>query len=341
MSDAVVRYEPSAPVKSAKTLKDLLSRPDVQNSIMEIIPKHLTPERLIKTVLMAASRQPKLLDCTGASLLKCAMTSAELGLDCSGTLGRAYLVPYSREATFIVGYLGLADLARRSGEIESLDAQVVYKQDKFTLTRGLETIFIHEEDLFGDKLDADIVGAYFVAKFKDGGHHIEWMTRKQIDAIRSRSKAGNNGPWVTDYAAMCRKTVLRRGVKFCPLSIESQNMIAKAEEDEFVERPAVRTVERGSISLEDLSPVQTKEADDPPIDVAPSGPSVPVLWDHFLIDMKKKKLNTEGQAFALRQLADEYGTGNLNEIAEVSDPATFTLYLQRLTTLLSSEGYLK
>ena len=260
-SKEVVRFEASKPPGSSRALADLIARPDIQASIAQVIPKHLTPERIVKMMLMAVSRQPKLLQCTQSSLLKCAMIGAETGLDFSGTLGRAYLVPFGNEATFMPGYLGLADLARNSGEIVSIDAQVVYSQDKFTLIRGLEPVFKHEEDLFGDKLDQDIVGAYMVAIFKSGGHHVEWMTIKQIEAIRKRSKAANSGPWVTDYAAMCRKTVMRRGLKFCPISTDTQMKIAKAEEDEFIQTVG-HTVQRSTLEFSDLDAKPSLSPDD-------------------------------------------------------------------------------
>jgi len=46
------------------------------------------------------------------------------------------------------------------------------------------------------------------------------MTREDIDSVRSRSRAGQSGPWVTDYNEMAKKTVFRRLTKWIPLSAE-------------------------------------------------------------------------------------------------------------------------
>jgi hypothetical protein len=68
--------------------------------------------------------------------------AAALGLDCSGNLGSGYLVPFynnkirAMEATFIPGYRGLLDLARRSGEIEDIFAECVYESDEFDYELG-------------------------------------------------------------------------------------------------------------------------------------------------------------------------------------------------------------
>lgn len=237
---AVAKYQPSVPARDQVTLKTIMMGPAIQQALAEVVPKHLTAERIIKMVLVATSRQPKLLQCTQESILKAAMTSGELGLDCSGTLGRAYLVPFMNrkvtparmEAQFMAGYLGLMDLARRSGEIDSITAEVVYEQDVFVYEKGLEEKLVHRPDIDGEQLDKDIIGAYMISRFRPSGHHVEFMTRKQIEKVRARSKAATSGPWVTDYAAMCKKTVIRAGLKFCPLSIETQHLIAKTD-DEF------------------------------------------------------------------------------------------------------------
>lgn len=280
---AVATYNPGLPVKSQGTLKSLLNSPSIIRSFAEVAPKHLTPERIVKMVLLAASRQPKLLECSQESLLKAAMTSGELGLDCSGTLGRAYLVPFKNnktgktEAQFMAGYLGLMDLARRSGEIESITAEVIYKSDEFIYEKGLEEKLVHKPDLESDREDRDITGAYMIARFRPNGHHIEFMTRKQIEKIRARSRAAQSGPWVTDYAAMCKKTVLRAGLKFCPLSIEAQHAIAKTD-DEFsdsivtMERDQLRETngrEKWGLSVTVPEITGEQSDNDPLIDVTP------------------------------------------------------------------------
>jgi recombination protein RecT len=52
------------------------------------------------------------------------------------------------------------------------------------------------------------------------------MTRAEVDAIRARSRSRDDGPWVTDYAEMAKKTVLRRTLKLCPKSTEMKQALA-------------------------------------------------------------------------------------------------------------------
>lgn len=201
-------------------------------ALAEVAPKFLTPERIIKMALIASNRQPKLLDCTGNSILEAVIASVELGLDCSGGLGRAYLVPYGNKATFIVGYLGLMELAWRSDAIKSIQAEVVYKQDRFKYEKGLVNELTHVEDEDGEQLDEDIIGAYTICQFKSGGYHIHYMRRKQIEKIRQQF-AKTDTFWKKHYAAMCKKTVVRAASKFWPLSVESQVAISQLDDGAY------------------------------------------------------------------------------------------------------------
>jgi recombination protein RecT len=258
------------PVGSISTLQGLLDNPKIRASVAGIIPTIMDPKRLLKMVLLAANRQPKLLQCTQASLLEATMTAAALGVDCSGTLGGGYLVPYGSQATFILGYRGLIDLARRGGDVQSITAHVVYKADKFKLVQGLEEKLEHEPNLDVVHKDEDIVGAYMIARFKSGGHHVEYMNIQEIMAIKKRSKAGDSGPWKSDFSEMVRKTVVRRGCKYLPLSIDAAQAIAQADEG-LVDAWVPPVPETGSLSLEDFSE-KVHEPTKPPLETEPIEP---------------------------------------------------------------------
>lgn len=208
--------------KAKRNLEGLLNSDQFQKSLADVAPKHITKERIVKLALVAASRQPKLFECTPQSFLQSVMKSAELGLDCVGTLGQGYLVPYYNgkikafECQFIAGYQGLIDLARRSGNISRIESRVVYEKDKFDVEYGLDQKLIHKPYLGGDR--GKIVCVYAVAELKDGSRQLEIMTLDEVERIRDRSKAKENGPWVTDFAEMARKTVVRRIVKYLPMS---------------------------------------------------------------------------------------------------------------------------
>src|SRR5579859_4643184 len=221
---------------------------NIKKTLEAVLPKHVTPERLIKVVLSATARKPDLLKCTRRSIVRAVMQAAELGLEVGGILGDAYLVPYNvkiteagqpdrweKQVQMIPGYRGLIKLARNSGQITSISAWPVYKADTFEIDLAEETI-IHKPSLTTERKPDDIVFVWAQAKYTDGGKAIDFMTRSEVDAVRKRSKAANDGPWVTDFAEMARKTVVRRLCKYLPLSPEMQKALEVDADREDLER---------------------------------------------------------------------------------------------------------
>jgi recombination protein RecT len=193
-------------------------------ALSKVAASSVSPQRLVKVAIACVSKTPKLQDCTMQSILRSVAASAELGLEAGGALGEAYLVPFKQTCQLIVGYRGLISLAFRSGHIASIQAREVYESDTFEFELGLEPKLRH---IPGDETDqSKIKYAYCVVHLKNGGQYFDVMTRKQIDRIRMKSRSGDSGPWVTDYAEMAKKTVTRRTLKYCPMSVEMAKAIA-------------------------------------------------------------------------------------------------------------------
>lgn len=216
-----------------KGIKGLLAMK--KEAMAAVATAHLSPDKLIKIVGVAMSRTPLLLECEPMTVLNCVMTLAELGL-APGPLGSAYLIPFKNgrtgryECQLIIGYRGLVELARRSGQISTITAEVVREGDEWEFELGLNAKLRHVPKA---KSDAQIRLAYALVKFRDGSHQITVMTKDEIDGIRKRSKSGGNGPWVTDYAEMAKKTVIRRLCKLLPLTPEVEQQIAVVDRTEF------------------------------------------------------------------------------------------------------------
>lgn len=218
------------PASPAATIQAYFKK--IEGQIAEALPKHMNIERMTRIALTTIRTNPKLLECNLPSLAASVMQAAQLGLE-PGLIGHCYIIPYGKEATFIIGYKGMIDLARRSGNIQSIAAHEVYENDFIELTYGLEENLKHVPwFLRKDEKPAEsgkVVGAYMVAKFNDGGHFIHYMPISEIESHRKRSKAANNGPWVTDYTEMCKKTVVRSGWKWLPISVELASVANKDE----------------------------------------------------------------------------------------------------------------
>ena len=226
--------------RRANDMAALLNNPKIKQQMALALPRHVTADRLARVALTELRRNPSLMKCDQMSLLGAIMTCAQLGLEPGGPLGHAYLVPFDNrrdgrvEVQFIIGYRGMIDLARRSGQIQSIEARAVYEGDQFDVRFGLDSNLSHVPDFENpnrtqpDKLRF----VYAVAKLKDGGVQFEVMSRREIEAARAQSRAATSGPWQTHYEAMALKTVIRRLFKYLPISIE---LATAVEQDERAE----------------------------------------------------------------------------------------------------------
>jgi recombination protein RecT len=243
-------------------LKNLLERS--KGSIAKTLPTHMSAERMVKIAVVAASRNPALLQCDPLSLLRALMEASQLGLEPFTGLQQAYIIPFrnhktgQHEAQFIPSYRGLIDLARRSGNIVSIEAHLVYEHDTFEVEMGLNPKLRHVPFFEGSRGKIKLV--YAVAILKDGGQQFEVMSKSDVDEVKATSKSANNGPWVSHYGEMCRKTCVKRLVKYLPMSVELAKAITKdnaAEHDDVFDVDTVEIdvpiLEESASSSEELA----------------------------------------------------------------------------------------
>ncbi|MBO7670352.1 MAG: recombinase RecT [Oscillospiraceae bacterium] len=217
--------------KTPPTLQQYIEK--MKPGIAAALPSVLTPERFTRMVLSAVSSNPQLAGTTPASFLGAMMTAAQLGLEPNTPLGQAYLIPFRNnkkgvvECQFQLGYKGLIDLAYRSGEISTIQAQVVYENDTFEYAFGLEPTLKHVPAMT-DRGAPSFV--YAVFRTKDGGYGFEVMSVDDIrQHARKYSKAYDSGPWKTNFEEMAKKTVLKRVLKYAPLKSDFLRGVSQDE----------------------------------------------------------------------------------------------------------------
>ena len=224
------------PRSEAADLASFLASPAMKSQIQAALPKHMTPERMARIVTTEIRKNPALVKCERNSFLGAVIQCAQLGLEPGNSLGHAYILPYDKrekqngnwvtvrtDAQLIIGYRGMIDLARRSGQIISISARSVRQGDEFVYRFGLDEDLIHKPS--EEVEEGDITHVYAVAKLRDGGIQFEVMSTKQIEAVRQQSKAKDNGPWKTHWEEMAKKTVIRRLFKYLPVSVEIQRAV--------------------------------------------------------------------------------------------------------------------
>ena len=214
-----------------KTMQQYIK--SMEGEIAKALPSVLTPERFTRMVLSALSVNPKLASCTPKSFLGAMMCAAQLGVEPNTPLGQAYLLPYAnkgvQECQFQLGYKGLIDLAYRSGEVEVVQAHIVYENDDFSYEYGLEPKLVHKP-ASSNRGEAILVYAMF--KTKQGGFGFEVMSMDDVKAHAAKySKAYSSSfsPWKTNFEEMAKKTVLKRVLKYAPLKTDFIRGISQDE----------------------------------------------------------------------------------------------------------------
>ncbi|WP_084611314.1 recombination protein RecT [Zooshikella ganghwensis] len=236
--------QPAPPASTKKpmptSIDGMLKDKRFLNQLQAALPKHMTPERMARIALTEIRKNNTLGQCDPLSLFGAIVQSAQLGLEIGSGLGHAYIIPFRNkraqrvEVQFIVGYRGMIDLARRSGQIISLQAHAVYEGDDFDFAYGLAERLHHipTSDVYNR---GEMIGVYALAKLRDGGHQMEVMWKAEVDQIRNQSKAADSGPWKTHYEEMAKKTVIRRLFKYLPVSVEMQRAVTLEEQAQIGE----------------------------------------------------------------------------------------------------------
>jgi recombination protein RecT len=231
-----------------QTIMDLLNGKNARKRFTQILPKHMSPERMIRLCALSVNKTPQLMECTPMSLLGAFLSCAAFGFEPDTPLAHCHLIPFAKkrkegnrwvtdkvEVNLVIGYRGYIDLARRSGTLSSLHADVVYENDTFEFQYGSNSGLKHVP---APKDRGEKIWAYCHASLTGGEEAFEvvpWetimKTRDATEAYRSALRAKNNGkdyiyeksPWVAHEDMMARKTAIRLLTKTLPMSIEYSN----------------------------------------------------------------------------------------------------------------------
>jgi recombination protein RecT len=168
-------------------------------------------------------------------VLLAAMQAAAVGLEPNTPTQEAWLLPRKNkgtmEAQLSIGYRGYLKLARRSGEILDIWAEVVKEGDEFDYVLGLHRDLTHRPAPASQR--GDNTHAYAVVRYRDGGLNFVVLDRIDVEARRGRSDSYRFGkdysPWTTSPDAMWRKSALRALVPYLPLAAQAASVVASDE----------------------------------------------------------------------------------------------------------------
>ena len=167
----------------------------MKNEIQVALPSPLASERFQRVALTAFNSNPKLQTCDPMTFIAAMMQSAQLGLEPNTPLGLAYLIPY---------------------KVKGIDKVQYY---------GLEQKLTHKPLLTGKR--GEVIGYYAVYHLEPSGYSFVFMTKDEVmEHGKKYSKSFEGGIWEKEFDSMAKKTVIKKLLKYAPLSIEMQKAVA-------------------------------------------------------------------------------------------------------------------
>lgn len=242
----------------------------------ELIPKllqnipNITPSQFVFAAISEIKKNVKLQQAfqeNPSSMFASILAAAEIGLVPSELHGEFFLIPrnmkqpngnYKMTVTPLIGYKGIVKLLLRSGEIESLDAEVVYKGDKFKVSYGLNPTLEHTPKFTPSAVrTADtITHVYAVAHYKDAKPKFTVMTRDELVAVKNMNKfdnqlyfndVSNPNRWLERKTALIQLSKLLNKDLYGTKAIEMENKISNG---------AILTLENDDIKIIEGTPVK-------------------------------------------------------------------------------------
>lgn len=249
---------------AAKLLDEIVNRQqsgrargmsEMLNGAIEKLRSMLSPnlkphaERFVNVASFYFATKQGMEGCPASQFVRCVFESARVGLAIDGQL--CHVVRYNKIWQCQPDYKGLIEVARASGRIEDIEAKEICENDHFVLKQidGGVRFEFDEADFFSER--GEIIGVWCRVWLPNSRvtHKVSAMRLSDLEKIRSRSPmAGKNyGPWVTDFAEMCKKTIIRRELK------------------PYVGDPMVAAVVAMSDAADGFNELDTAPADPPPL----------------------------------------------------------------------------
>lgn len=208
----------------------------LQPEIARALPMGMDADRVTRlalTVIRQSDIEARKADKPEASLANCSpesfagslLTASALGLE-PGVNGEAYLVPYRRECTLIIGYQGYAKLFWQHPLAKHIDAHAVREKDEFDYGYGLGQYLRHKPAI-GDR--GKIILYWAAAELSTGASAFVVLTADEVKELRG-GKVGPSGQIKDPMHWMERKTALRQLFKITPKSTGLAAAIAVDEQ---------------------------------------------------------------------------------------------------------------
>jgi recombination protein RecT len=255
--------------KPVDMLKTVINAPSVQDQFKNALGEH--KDAFVASLIDLYTGDKALQTCKPAQLVAEALRAATLRLPLNKALGFAYIVVYNNNVkstdpqtgrdvwtkvptpTFIPGYKGYIQLAMRTGQYRTINADIVYEGELRKVNKLTGEIAFD-----GEKKSDKVVGYFCYFELLNGFSKTLYVSVADMAAYAKRYspsvkktttveqliEKANDGivsktvGWEGNFNDMAMKTTIRRLLsKYGYLSVEMQNAMSKdVEESDFSQR---------------------------------------------------------------------------------------------------------
>lgn len=246
-------------------MKSVINAPSVQEQFQNALGEH--KDAFVASLIDLFTGDKQLQTCKPALVIAEALRAATLRLPLNKALGFAYIIVFNNSVknadgswskvptpTFVPGYKGYIQLAMRTGQYHTINADFVYEGEMRKVSK-----LTGEIALDGEKKSDKIIGYFCYFELLNGFNKTLFMSVEDMAAYALRyspSFKGNKKPsadaliklaqanqpsskvgWEGNFNDMALKTVIRRLLsKYGYLSVEMQNALSKDVEDSQMSR---------------------------------------------------------------------------------------------------------
>ena len=270
-------------------MKSVINAPSVQEQFQNALGDH--KDAFVASLIDLFTGDKSLQTCKPAAIVAEALRAATLRLPLNKALGFAYIIVFNNSVknadgswskvptpTFVPGYKGYIQLAMRTGQYRTINADFVYEGEMRKVSK-----LTGEIALDGEKKSDKIIGYFCYFELLNGFNKTLYVSvedmaqyalryspsfkgknRPTVDALVKTAQSGQVSTkvgWEGNFNDMALKTVIRRLLsKYGYLSVEMQNTLSKDVEDAQMSRNDL-IIENANTQAIDLENAQYEEVD--------------------------------------------------------------------------------
>jgi len=253
----------------SKQSTQLVSIHDNLNKLLEskqeALPKNFNQTRFLQNCMTVLQDTKGIEQCDATSVARTMLKGAFLGLDFFNK--ECYAIVYGGTVQFQTDYKGEKKLAKQYSvrPVQDIYAKLVRDGDDFReeVKDGQQTIQFVPKPFN----NSEILGAFAVVLYRDGGMAYEVMSSEEIELTRKNySKQANGQAWTKSKGEMYKKTVLRRLCKNIELNFDTIEQARTFEDASDFDmnkdpKPAQQSPLNPTIIEAEFEEVQEEQAD--------------------------------------------------------------------------------